>query len=131
METLRLIKNDFGHYKQAVSDSQAPSLDIIHNILDHSGINFDFLFEWLANSRFSTFRKNNYTFIKLSNKVIISSCPLPGENLIESKSVGAYLDISYGKLVLLIDKFKQIRHQKPSEIIVTHCQGDICIECKA
>ena len=86
METLRLVKSGAGSYQQTTAETQEPILDIVNNFLNYSGINFDFLMQWLGNTRYSTLCNNNCTFIKLSDRVIISSCPLVHENVEESEA---------------------------------------------
>ncbi|MBT3455944.1 hypothetical protein HN446_02670 [bacterium] len=122
METFKLVKNDDGRYQQ-ISDEKNEILDIISAVLEDGGIDFDFVFDWLHNTRFSTLYSNSCAFVKVgADKVVVTSQQL------SSGAMSPYFEVSTSKLLDLIDQWKKIYEEKPDEIVVSNLGGDIHLE---
>jgi len=121
MEQFRLVKDNDGRY-QNQSGKDSNTLEIISAVLEDGGINYDFLFEWISNTHFSTFYSNLCAFIKVGNKIIIArQSASSGENYY-------YFDISHTRFIDLVGQWKKINEQKPQEVVITRTDGNINLE---
>ena len=122
METFKLVKNDVGRYQQTTEELNNIS-SAIHAVLDDSEINFDFLSDWLRNSRFSTFYSNLCAFVKVGNNIIVARQASPSENFC------SYFCVSRSNFVIFLDQWKKIDAEKPDEITIMESGGEVTITC--
>ena len=122
METLKLVKNNEGCYQQE-SESKNEVCQIIYNVLADGGIDFDFLLEWIQNTRFSTLQSSLCAFVKTGSNVIITRQHL------SKKEFCPYCNISQTNFINLINQWKKINKEKPLEVFISQAEGDISVEC--